>query len=92
MLLALGDDPHLYGFTLDYDEMINRAKKYLERPHLYSTMWELQDLRNKMKKRGYDSKFNWFMEADLTELSIAPCKERHPVNGKNLETLHLQVW
>ncbi len=86
MLLALGEDPHLYGFTLDIDEMINRAKSYLERPHLYSTMWELQDLRNKMKKRGYDSKFNWFMEADLTA-SIAPCKERHLVNWQEFKDL-----
>lgn len=47
---SLGDDPYLYGLNLDYDEIINIARTYLARPQLDSTIWELQDLRNKMKR------------------------------------------
>jgi hypothetical protein len=86
MILALGDDPSLYGLNLSEDEIIKGAKNYLAHKHLYSTLWEFQDLRNKMRDRGYDQKYSWFMNLDL-KLLIAPHKKKKRLNWQAFKDL-----
>jgi hypothetical protein len=69
MLLALGENPRLYGFDLPHDELIASAKKYLGKKQFYWTLWELQALREKLKEKGtIDDKLSWFMNLNLVRL------------------------
>ena len=61
MLLALGENPRLYGLTMSDKEILEKMPKYLDAKQEYWTHWELGVLRDKLKTRGYPERIAWFM-------------------------------
>jgi hypothetical protein len=88
-ILTLGEDPNNYGFDTSHEEVIERMKRYLAVKQLYWTLWELQDLKVKLRQRGNVSKdIAWFMNMDLSSLIDAHyLKEKEIVNWNEFRHL-----
>lgn len=80
-LIALGENPKNYGFDIDNEEAIEKAKRYLQNDQLYWVRWNFLCIQNKLKNMLKDGKringnLEWLIYTNLNQ-NINAKETRH---------------